>query len=313
MSRELVSRELQTWAPRLEAAIGAGGLTSIDRVAVLASTASTQDAAREMAVGRPGLMVVAGEQTAGRGRLGRAWSDAAGLGVAATFVLDALRGGEPGLPIAAGVAACRTVEAALGRGGRLTAAGGAAVGAARGVVEAVGILSLNPLVWAVAGLGRIGRSRIGLRWPNDVVEVPPGWCWWRRERKIAGVLIEVKDGLTLIGVGINVLQFDDSYPVDLCGRAVSVGALGSTWSRIDVAERLLIELDAALSDTPERLAHQWQRRDILVGSRRTFDSGGRRITGKVEAIQPTGDIQIKADDGQVVKLGALTTSLVHDP
>lgn len=79
--------DASAWAGTLEAMIARqrGGL--IDRVAVVARTESTQDAARRMCGGRAGLMVLAGRQTAGRGRLGRRWADTSHLGVAATFVL----------------------------------------------------------------------------------------------------------------------------------------------------------------------------------------------------------------------------------
>lgn len=78
--------DITTWGARIERAIGGyGGV--IDRVVVLAETGSTQDAARRLADGKPGLMVLAGRQTAGRGRLGRSWADTSHLGVAVTFVL----------------------------------------------------------------------------------------------------------------------------------------------------------------------------------------------------------------------------------
>ncbi len=69
---------------------------------VLAETDSTMDPAR--ADGSPGLIVVADRQTAGRGRLGRAWADTRGLGLAVTFTLDAERFDPPALSISAGLA-----------------------------------------------------------------------------------------------------------------------------------------------------------------------------------------------------------------
>lgn len=102
--------DLHLWADRirLAAASHSGGLFS--RVMVLAETDSTMDPAR--ADGSPGLIVVAGRQTAGRGRLGRAWADTRGLGLAVTFTLDAERFDASLLSIASGLASHAACAAA---------------------------------------------------------------------------------------------------------------------------------------------------------------------------------------------------------
>lgn len=86
----------------------------------LESVASTNDAARALAIGGAahGTAVVAREQTRGRGTKGRAWHSPAGLGLYASFVV---RGPAAGpvpfphlLPLAAGLAASDAVAAASG-------------------------------------------------------------------------------------------------------------------------------------------------------------------------------------------------------
>lgn len=127
------AEEVATWAPRIEALIGAGSV--VGRVMVVAETASTQDVARIAVerVGRVdaearGLLVVAGRQTAGRGRLGRAWADTSLMGVAATFAMKCDAADDARLSLAAGMAA----------------------------------------LWACEESG--ARGVVGMRWPNDVVE-----------------------------------------------------------------------------------------------------------------------------------------------
>src|SRR5207244_4946287 len=66
----------------------------------LASTPSTQDVARGLPVGS---VVVADQQTSGRGRLGRRWEAPPGSGLLASFVLPV----HPLASLAAGVAAAR--------------------------------------------------------------------------------------------------------------------------------------------------------------------------------------------------------------
>lgn len=78
-------RPIEDWPAALESA--AAACRHLRAVQILRETASTQDHAR--ASGAPaGTAVVAFRQTAGRGRLGRAWADTAHEGVAVTFVVD---------------------------------------------------------------------------------------------------------------------------------------------------------------------------------------------------------------------------------
>lgn len=255
------------WAQRLEETIRELHIWIIDRVAVVPETPSTQDAAFELARGKPGLMLLAERQTAGRGRLGRTWVQHGGLGVAVTFVLDAAKLDAGRLSMAAGVAAAK---------------------------------ALDGCVAPPAGFG--------LRWPNDVVEATgrPGGG-----RKVAGVLIEIREGLALLGVGVNVFQKEHNFPPELRGSAVSLLQLGPTSDRIGVAQGLLRELHRAMSAEPGLLAHDWTARDVLTGSRQVFIHQHQRVEGIVESIDPAHEIVLRTSPGRTVRLPALATSLVH--
>lgn len=108
--------ELEAWAPRLEALIASGRVSVINRVMVVAETASTQDAARRAMDGRSGVLVVAGRQFAGRGRLGRVWADTSMMGAAATFAIDASGMDDGRLALVGGLAALWACEASGVRG-----------------------------------------------------------------------------------------------------------------------------------------------------------------------------------------------------
>ena len=103
---------IDSWSSRLEAVL-AGGDGPFDRVVVVRETASTQDAARRLDA-QPGTIVVAWRQTAGRGRLGRAWQDTGEQGIAASFVMATPAQPER-LVIASAVAAARAAETVLDR------------------------------------------------------------------------------------------------------------------------------------------------------------------------------------------------------
>jgi biotin-(acetyl-CoA carboxylase) ligase len=245
------------------------------------------------------VCVLALSQTKGRGRLGRVWeqSQAPGtasspLGLAITFALDAQRHDAVRLPLRAGLAAREACERTL-RAGTL------------------GERTDLP--------GEPDRAFTGLRWPNDVVErVPIPGCTPPVRRKLAGVLIERRGGVLLLGVGVNVLQQADDFPPALRTRAASLAMLAGPGTRagevspLTVAVELIQALHAALATPGEALAHRWHTLDTLVGETRTFAHDANLHTGTVEAIEPDSHILIRRACGTVVRLPALTTSLVHD-
>jgi BirA family biotin operon repressor/biotin-[acetyl-CoA-carboxylase] ligase len=91
-----------------------------DTVHRLERVPSTNDAARALALegAAHGTVVVAGEQTRGRGTKGRAWHSPPGLGLYASFILRGRDGGPLPfphlLPLAAGLAASDAVREAAG-------------------------------------------------------------------------------------------------------------------------------------------------------------------------------------------------------
>lgn len=78
----------------LEDVVRAHGGPILSRAAYVDVCESTQDEAKRLCNAAPGLVVLAGRQTNGRGRLGRSWHEGVGLGIAMSFVLDASLGVE---------------------------------------------------------------------------------------------------------------------------------------------------------------------------------------------------------------------------
>ena len=148
------------------------------------SVGSTQDEARRLAELHPGeaVLVVAAEQTAGRGRRGRVWQSPRGgawLSLAWPLRVDLPSQRYAAVPLAAAAAVLAGVERAV------TAAGGTAGGAGEG---------------------------LAIKWPNDLL---------LGDRKMAGVLCERVEragggGVMIVGVGVNVLN---ASPSDGEGRA----------------------------------------------------------------------------------------------
>ena len=85
---------------------------AFDRVVVIDEAGSTQDEARRLADGWPGLVVIAKRQVGGRGRQGRAWSDAGGASLSMSLVVESTLPAA-GLSLAVGLG---VVEACEGLG-----------------------------------------------------------------------------------------------------------------------------------------------------------------------------------------------------
>jgi BirA family biotin operon repressor/biotin-[acetyl-CoA-carboxylase] ligase len=114
------------------------------------------------------LLLVAEQQTAGRGRLGRQWQSRRGDSLTFSLGLPLAPADWSGLSLVAGVSVADSLEP-------LTS------------------LQSSPA----------GKPRIGLKWPNDLwLSTPQG------ERKLAGILVETAswEGLryVVIGIGINI-------------------------------------------------------------------------------------------------------------
>lgn len=205
---------LHLWAERLEGMLRARELGIVDRVAVLASTGSTQDAARQFASGRPGLAVLAGVQTAGRGRLGRAWSDDEGRGLAVTVALDGERWGVETLALAAGLAACRACERALDR-------------------YALGLRWPNDVVER----GRDGRKVSGVLIERDgpLALVGIGINVLHERRDFPPEIRDRAASLAMLGCGATRLDVAESLLVEL-DRALGMGPedLRRAWLKRDV-------------------------------------------------------------------------------
>jgi BirA family biotin operon repressor/biotin-[acetyl-CoA-carboxylase] ligase len=153
-----------------------------------------------------------------------------------------------------------------------------------------------------------GLPELGLRWPNDVVERGA------TGRKIAGVLIERRGDVALVGIGVNVGQREEDWPPQLRGRAASIAMLtNAPPDRLNVLLSLIARLDSVLRGSSEETLREWQKRDVLLGTSRKFLYDGRVVAGRVLALDPLHFITVRTESDERVRLPALATSLVHEP
>lgn len=91
-------------------------------------------------------------------------------------------------------------------------------------------LSLVAGLSAAEAIREVTGLSPSIRWPNDLL---------LEERKVAGILIEAKDGAAVLGVGINVTTHPDALPE----TATSLAACGAACDPYDLAARLCRRLE----------------------------------------------------------------------
>ncbi|HWX88200.1 MAG TPA: biotin--[acetyl-CoA-carboxylase] ligase [Solirubrobacteraceae bacterium] len=239
----------------------------------LRQTGSTNARARALAIaGAPhGTLVSAAEQTAGRGRQGRAWLAPPGSALLCSLVL---RNPPLLLPLLAGVAVCDVVGKHL-----LTGARGA-----------------SPPPRAA------GDRRALVKWPNDVVfaDAVPTAGKAPALAKVAGILVEGRpqDNWAVVGIGVNVAVSIEDLPAEVSAGAASLERPASA------IEPLLADLLAAfarrLAEPADALLDAWRTRDALRGRLVTWTGGH----GRAEGVDHEGRLLVRREDGTRTALSA---------
>jgi BirA family transcriptional regulator, biotin operon repressor / biotin---[acetyl-CoA-carboxylase] ligase len=263
--------DLKGWRERVRAALPG----FFEPLEVVASLPSTMARAAELAAGgaAEGATVLAEEQTAGRGRLGRAWVAPPGSSLLLSVVL------RPPLPREA---AWLTVAAA-----------GVALAAA---VEEV---AARPPVDQGASLEPPGPPAVGLKWPNDLE---------LGGRKAAGLLAEAhlegqRLGWVVLGMGVNVTQGREDLPPELADRATSVAlAVGAPVDRAALLAawggRFVDGYRHLAAGQPGPVLAAYRRRLVTLGRRvRAERVGAEPVVGTAVDLTATGGLVVQTDAG----------------
>jgi BirA family biotin operon repressor/biotin-[acetyl-CoA-carboxylase] ligase len=265
----------------LQAALAAAS----DRISPFASrviyhsqTGSTNDAAaRAAALGAPdGTLVLAESQTAGRGRLGRAWFSPPGAGLYASVLL----------------------RVGTSNTGDTRDTGNRKVDSPRGLRVPRGEIPLLTIAGGVAlaeGLRAATGLDVELKWPNDLMS--PGG-----RRKLGGILAEgsaAGDALECVILGFGVNLAGAAYPPAFADRATAVEVeLGRPVDRGVVLVECLAALAARRRDLEQGCAADVRARwHALAPSARgrpvewRADAGARR--GIAEGIDESGALLVR--------------------
>ncbi len=231
---------------------------------------TNSEALAAAAAGDPGgIWFAARHQTSGRGRRGRQWQSVPGnLAASLLIVPDAAPDLIATLGFVAGVALNRGLSAVMPQG-----------------TVRIGIDGAD---------AADGRSRIALKWPNDVLA---------DGAKLSGILLEAcktPDGrhAVVIGCGVNVV----SAPLDTPYPATSLQMLGIERSAEDVFEALSdawVEVFGLWDDGRgvSNVLDLWRLSAAGIGAPVAVQQDGVVRRGIFETIDSSGRLIIRDDDG----------------
>jgi BirA family biotin operon repressor/biotin-[acetyl-CoA-carboxylase] ligase len=255
-------------------------------------TESTNDDIRRLAAaGAPeGTVALAEEQTAGRGRFGRTWDSAAGLGVWMTVLFRPGEGcRDAGLyPVAAAVAACRALR-------RL------------GAPEA-GVKWPNDILWR-------GRKLCGILCEGASSGGAVEW-------------VAVGVGVDVLHTEDQLPSVPGLPPVSLalCRKAAEDGASGDPTEsgapdgddlRARTAAALLYELEETgrmvATGATRELVDEYRRMSLLIGRDVRIESPGGTFEARATGIDEEGRLLVEAPDGpRALVNGEVTVRTVQE-
>ncbi|MCS7002002.1 MAG: biotin--[acetyl-CoA-carboxylase] ligase [Dehalococcoidia bacterium] len=232
------------------------------RVVLLSTVTSTMDVAQqEAAAGAPdGTVVVAEEQTEGRGRFGRAWRAPFGSSLLMTALLRPTLEALPALSI------------------------WAAEGVARGVDH------------TLAALG-VPAHPVALKWPNDLLLDGKKFGGVLIETRVLG---EETVAFLGVGVNVNFDPATaPGVPADATSLALAVGGpvdrsalLAHILRCLDATYRSLADPDGRA-----RVVAAWRARLVTLGRSVTVRMGDREFVGVAEDVDATGALFLRLADG----------------
>lgn len=171
--------------------------------------------------------------------------------------------------------------------------------------ESVDRLLLGSAVGALdairAALPIAERDRVGIKFPNDLVER-------RRGAKLGGILVEVADGVAVIGIGINVHR--RAWPKEL--SAIGLEELGTAggYRRIDLIETLPARISTALDAARPTLVTRFVDAHLPTGRRVEIECGEQVHRGILESLDPVGSLRVRGVDGVVRSWPAASTRIL---
>jgi BirA family biotin operon repressor/biotin-[acetyl-CoA-carboxylase] ligase len=253
------------------------GISLVRRIEYLPTVSSTNDVAKQLgAEGAPEVtLVIADEQTAGHGRLGRAWWTPPGTAIAMSLLL------RPKLPPTLAY--------------RLTMLTGLVAADAIEQVTSlkVGLKWPNDIV--------IDKSTV----PDTQYPI----------LKLGGILTETSISgseieYAVVGLGLNV-NVDFSAREDLPEATSLMTELGHEVDRLEMLHTIVERFAAryAVIDRDDHLHNDWAARLVMLGRQIVARRGEESVAGLAEGVDESGALLIRQDNGALQRIDAADVTL----
>lgn len=251
-----------------------------NRIDVVDTIGSTNADLVRRASGDPAAVadhvLIALEQTDGRGRHARSWSTPSGAQLAMSVAVGVPRPSD-----------------ALGWLSLLT-----------GVAVAAAIEEVSPAL-------RQRPGQVNLKWPNDVLLDDRKVAGILAEFVSAGAGQSDGSGTAVIGMGINTAMTEDQFPVPTA-TSISV-ASGAAVDHADLAIAVLKNLDDLLTLWPDRLpeiATRYRAQSGTLGKQvKLIMPGDTEIVGVADEIDAAGRLVVDTGDEKIVAAAGDVTHL----
>lgn len=242
-------------------------VTDYSSIDYVPSTGSTN--ADLLAGGTPGAVLIAGAQTAGRGRLGRAWASPEGTSVALSVLIDEPPVDRLGLlPLAMGLAAADAIE-----GTQLKWPNDLLVGEKK-----------------IAGI--LAQAEFGGEFKSGKSEGFKSDGFKSSEFKSGAAENPAGSLRVVIGIGINVNLTADQLPVP---HATSLKLEGMDTDATVVVERLLVAFarrEAQWKAGDPQLINDYRKACATIGQNVRLEAPGGDVTGRVDDVTDSGEIVV---------------------
>jgi BirA family transcriptional regulator, biotin operon repressor / biotin---[acetyl-CoA-carboxylase] ligase len=215
------------------------------------------------------LLLVAEQQTAGRGRLGRQWQSRRGDSLTFSLGLPLAPADWSGLSLVAGISVAESLEPFAG-----------------------------------SASGQAAKPRIGLKWPNDLwLSTPEG------DRKLAGILVETAswEGIryVVVGIGINIRAVDIPIAADASAMpGIPPGGLQTLLPALDAPATLLRIVPPLVQAMQafERFGFapfqaRFAARDVLAGRAVQLSDGQNGLEGTAHGVGENGALLVHTAAG----------------
>lgn len=215
------------------------------------------------------LLLVAEQQTAGRGRLGRQWQSRRGDSLTFSLGLPLAPVDWSGLSLVAGISVAESLEPFAG-----------------------------------SASGQAAKPRIGLKWPNDLwLSTPEG------DRKLAGILVETAswEGIryVVVGIGINIRAVEIPVAADAPAMpGIPPGGLQTLLPTLDAPATLLRIVPPLVQAMQafERFGFapfqaRFAARDVLAGRAVQLSDGQNGLEGTAHGVGENGALLVHTAAG----------------